>query len=300
MSEVLFNEVIDEKFGTMEEAFRQSLEEVLGKGLGKPCQVTREESRVFNFRTVKGFFPEQVVFLSISLEGSMGEMKFLLDPSAAAFFADLMMTGDGTAAFSGEEHLDAIREMISQILGDYTTALSSQLDKRIAVGEIRATLLDISPSDFAEDNWVWSPYKIDLEGERLLLKMTSHAVIHNLIEGSAPKDSEEVRPKEQSSPRARDMEARPADSATRDMELLLDIDLPIVIELGRTSLLIREILKLGPGSIIELDKLSGEPVDVYVNDKKFAEGEVVVIDENFGVRVTEVIRPDERLKALRD
>ncbi|MBM3324478.1 MAG: flagellar motor switch protein FliN, partial [Calditrichaeota bacterium] len=274
--------------------------EVLGKGLGRSCQVTREESRVFNFRTVKGFFPEQVVFLSVSLDGSLGEMKFLLDPSAAAFFADLMMMGDGTAAFSAEEHLDAVREMISQILGDYTTALSSQFEKRIAVGEIRTALLDISPSDFSEDNWVWSPFKIDLEGERLLLKMTSHTIIHNLIEGPAPKDAEDVQPKEPVSRQARDADARPADSAVRDMELLLDIDLPIVIELGRTSLLIREILKLGPGSIIELDKLSGEPVDVYVNDKKFAEGEVVVIDENFGVRVTEVLRPDERLKALRD
>ena len=80
--------------------------------------------------------------------------------------------------------------------------------------------------------------------------------------------------------------------------MLLDISLPITIELGRTSMLIRDVLQLGPGSVIELDKVSGEPVDLYVNDRKFARGEVVVIEENFGVRITELIRVDERVKAL--
>ena len=85
----------------------------------------------------------------------------------------------------------------------------------------------------------------------------------------------------------------------RNINMLLDVSLPITIELGRTEMLIRDVLELGQGSIIELEKLSGEPVDLYVNDKKFARGEVVVIEENFGVRITELIRIDERLKALR-
>lgn len=85
----------------------------------------------------------------------------------------------------------------------------------------------------------------------------------------------------------------------RNIDLLLDINLPITIELGRTNMLIKDVLGLGPGSVIELDKLSGEPVDLYVNDKKFARGEVVVIEENFGVRITELIHIDERLKALK-
>jgi flagellar motor switch protein FliN/FliY len=300
MSEALFNEVIDQKLAEMEETFRRSLEEVLSKGLNRSCQVSRDEPRVFNFPTIKGHFPEQVVFLSVALEGSLGEMKFLLDPATAGFFGDLMMTGDGSATFSPEEHLDAVREMLSQVLGEYTTVLSSEFEKRIAVGEIRATVLDLSPSDFAESNWVVSSYKLDMEGEHLLIKMTSHAIIHNLIEGMDAQDSEEAKGKEASVSMARGVESREVTEAVRDMELLLDIDLPIAIELGRTSLLIREILKLGAGSIIELDKLSGEPVDIFVNDKKFAQGEVVVIDENFGVRITEVMHPDERLRALRD
>lgn len=71
--------------------------------------------------------------------------------------------------------------------------------------------------------------------------------------------------------------------------LILDVPMQVTVELGRTRKLIREILELGPGSIIELDKLAGEPVDILVNGKQIAKGEVVVIDENFGVRITEIV-----------
>jgi len=299
MSKVLFNETIDEKLREVEDIFRQSLEGVLSRALNKPCQVTLEEAQVFNFRTVKGLFPEQVVYVSALLEGPAGELKFLMEPSTAAFIGDLMMTGDGSAAFSAEEHLDAVRELVSQILGDYTTALSSYLEQRIVLSEVRAALLDLSPSDFAENNWVSSSYKIALEGERLLLKIMSHSMIHSLVAGSESPSPQEIKEKKKIAA-APDLELQNANPVTRDMALLLDIELPVAIELGRTSLLIREILKLGPGSILELDKLSGEPVDIYINDKRFAQGEVVVIDENFGVRITELLRPDERLKALRE
>lgn len=73
------------------------------------------------------------------------------------------------------------------------------------------------------------------------------------------------------------------------MDILYDLQLPISIELGRTNMLIREVLKLRRGSVVEFDKLVSEPVDVLVNDKKIAEGEVVVIDKHFGIRITTLI-----------
>jgi flagellar motor switch protein FliN/FliY len=79
----------------------------------------------------------------------------------------------------------------------------------------------------------------------------------------------------------------------------LDVSLPVSIELGRTSMAIEDILCLGPGSVIELDKLAGEPVDLLVNDKLLAKGEVVVVDENFGLRVTSMISPQDRIRSLK-
>ena len=82
------------------------------------------------------------------------------------------------------------------------------------------------------------------------------------------------------------------------MDMLLDVNLHLSVELGRTSMPVREVLHLGPGSIVELDKLAGEPVDIMVNGKLVARGEVVVIDESFGVRVTEIASQSERLSKV--
>ena len=80
--------------------------------------------------------------------------------------------------------------------------------------------------------------------------------------------------------------------------MLLDIPLQVTVELGRTKQTVADILDLTSGSIIELDKLAGEPVDVLVNSKLIAKGEVVVIEENFGVRVTDIVSQADRLKNL--
>ena len=73
------------------------------------------------------------------------------------------------------------------------------------------------------------------------------------------------------------------------MSMLLDLTLPVSIELGRTSMTVQEILRLGRGSVIQLDRLAGEPIDIYVGDRRFAEGEVVVLGEHFGVRITRIL-----------
>ncbi|MFT4413572.1 flagellar motor switch phosphatase FliY [Fredinandcohnia humi] len=85
---------------------------------------------------------------------------------------------------------------------------------------------------------------------------------------------------------------------SKNLSMLLDIPLQVTVELGRTKRSIKEILELSAGSIIELDKLAGEPVDVLVNRKLIAKGEVVVIDENFGVRITDIISQSDRIKKL--
>ncbi len=83
------------------------------------------------------------------------------------------------------------------------------------------------------------------------------------------------------------------------LELLYSIQLPVSVELGRTTMYIRDILRLGRGSVIEFDRLISDPVDILVDGKKVAEGEVVVIDKHFGIRITTLVEPAERLRGLR-
>jgi len=98
----------------------------------------------------------------------------------------------------------------------------------------------------------------------------------------------------------RPMEFAPIGGATggsaskNGVDLILDVQLQVSVELGRSAMSVREVLAMGPGSVVELEKHAGEPVEVVVNNKIIARGEVVVIDENFGVRITEIVSSNER------
>ncbi len=84
----------------------------------------------------------------------------------------------------------------------------------------------------------------------------------------------------------------------RDIEFILDIPLEVVVVIGRTKILVQELLQLTQGSVVALDKLAGEPMEVYVNGKLIGRGEVVVVNEKFGIRITDIISPQERVKQL--
>ncbi len=86
-------------------------------------------------------------------------------------------------------------------------------------------------------------------------------------------------------------------AAMANIDLILDVQLRVTVELGRKLMSVRDILALGPGSVVELDKVAGEPVDVLVNDRLIATGEVVVADDNFGVRITDIVNPAKRLSS---
>jgi len=89
-----------------------------------------------------------------------------------------------------------------------------------------------------------------------------------------------------------------ARTVIRDLDFIMDIPLEVTVELGRTTVLINDLLQLGQGSAIELNKLAGEPLEILVNQRLVARGEAVVINEKFGVRITDIISPTERVKQL--
>jgi flagellar motor switch protein FliN len=124
-------------------------------------------------------------------------------------------------------------------------------------------------------------------------------------QGSKPSEHlvEEALAEAQASVQALQQEAESAGSAldlpdldgtsaggAKGIELLRDVDLHVSIELGRTEMLVEDVLRLGPGSVVELDKLAGDPVDVYVNNRLVARGEVLVLNDNFCIRISEIVQ----------
>lgn len=90
-----------------------------------------------------------------------------------------------------------------------------------------------------------------------------------------------------------------SERSARRLDLLLDVPLDLTVELGRSRMSIQDLLALGPGSVIELDKVAGEPLDILVNNRLIARGEAVVVNDKFGVRITDIVSPQERIQRLR-
>jgi flagellar motor switch protein FliN len=93
--------------------------------------------------------------------------------------------------------------------------------------------------------------------------------------------------------------APPSTPSSRRLDLLLDVPLELSVELGRTRMSIQELLALGPGSVVKLDKVAGEPLDIMINDRLVARGEAVVVNDKFGIRITDIVSPAERIARLR-
>ena len=105
---------------------------------------------------------------------------------------------------------------------------------------------------------------------------------------SPPAPSHEAPPDFGAPPSYAELSGSDAPSTEVPLGMLLDLSLPVSIELGRTSMTVQEILRLGRGAVIQLERLAGEPIDIYVGDRRFAEGEVVVLGEHFGVRISRI------------
>lgn len=116
--------------------------------------------------------------------------------------------------------------------------------------------------------------------------------------GDAPGSADDARVSVQSNPFPPIGDDAQVAPNQRNIGMLMDVELPVSVELGRVRMFVKDILELGPGAVVELNKFSNEPVDIYLNQRKFAEGEVVVVDQNFGVRITALVGPDERLSHI--
>jgi flagellar motor switch protein FliN/FliY len=179
------------------------------------------------------------------------------------------------------DHEDALREMLNQSLSSASSALKVLMN--------RPTVLSLGDLRQVEDPSTWAAH-----GTVTLARILVDGVPRGRVALTIPPTVQN----DVTAMQAESAEAGSAGPAPAGLELILDITMPITVELGRTRMLIRDILALGPGSVVELEKLAGEPVDLLVNDRAIAKGEVVVIDENFGVRLTQISQPTDRIRSM--
>jgi flagellar motor switch protein FliN/FliY len=116
--------------------------------------------------------------------------------------------------------------------------------------------------------------------------------------GSGDRGGEALRQGRRKAPFTELDETSQAAGPAKDLDFILDIPLEVTVEMGRTRMLINDLLQIGQGSVIELNRLAGEPLDILINSKLIARGEVVVVSEKFGIRITDIVSPLERVKRL--
>lgn len=287
--------------GIFTDSFGQSLSTITNTDtnlrIDKVEQISEEE--------LKGLFSGEVLKIVVNpVTGIEGEFTFVWTKEFAAKVADMMSAGKGDVPFSEEEHLEPVQEITSQLMGPVTTEINQYTETKVEFDPPIVALVnfdEIIEQLHSQTTALITGSLGDFEFTQLLSIPDSLA--EELAGFTIP--VEEILSESAGEVLSERVEFEPfPKSATKlegnadNIELLMDLQLQVSIELGRTKLFIKNILELGQGSVIELNKLSGDPVDIYVNEKKFAEGEVVVVDENFGVRITDVIAPSERVQKL--
>jgi flagellar motor switch protein FliN/FliY len=266
-------------------------------------------------------FPGEILVAQAKFsEGLSGGFDFVLTSEVAARLADLMLMGEGDAEFDAQEHPDAVSELLNQIGGVLSTYLGDLKGSAVALDPVSAS---VTTADQFTSRWE-SCFQVDLrlkiegfEDAEMTLQILPETVADLELLGDAEKSAGADRPppavmddetleeveQGQTTPEVHpaafeDFGPESGGGKKQSIEALMDLELPVIIELGRTTMFIRDILELSPGSIVELNKLSGEPVDLYINDKRFARGEVVVIDENFGIRIVDLVKVEDRIRSL--
>lgn len=262
------------------------------------------------------------VVLSLSLgfiSGLEGEFYLVMAKKEVAILSDLMTMGDGTAEYS-EDHKDAIGELFNQVMGAFCVAIGNEMGLTVAAENVMVNEFDLDNPPFSADSFDMIETTLALESftESPIFFLLPEAITEQIAKYKKEDSSELMSDQvglnmeelddlskvtsfssSDSDFRETSITAQSIKDSTTNIDMLLDVELDVSIELGKSLLSIKRVLELAPGSIVELDRMAGEPVDLLVNNKVVAKGEVVVIDESFGIRIVSLVSAEERIRSLR-
>jgi flagellar motor switch protein FliN/FliY len=299
---------------------------------GSTISITGPEAFFTNRDAFLAQLPDTVTVVNTKFtSGFPGEHLYLLPEAAARSIAGLMTKEENITL--DDMAMSVIQEAVGNIVGSQITALTGKTgNKSIANAPPQAANVPKAAAALPGGNFFVASYQLNLgEGEsgrfwEILDPQVSADIAQALGGGAVPGPLPAMngmnapsmgamggmamnggrlpggmsmgQPLKVQPVQFPGLVPRPTPQEAGNIGLIMDVYMEMTVELGRTRKLIKEILGMGEGTIIELDKLAGEPVDILVNHKLIAKGEVVVIDENFGVRVTEIVSPMERMSDI--
>jgi len=230
--------------------------------------------------------------ISINAKGEKGgKVLFAMPVSLATALSDLMIGGEGAELEEmSDDDLDAAKEIVSNIFGGLNTSLSAQQDMPNLSFEVENIefvsegSLDIG--NFAK-TYIYQVSIASTTAQFILI------VDSDFLSNFQSSDESQDRTDECNS-----SSIKLSEEELKNIELLLDIPLPVRVRVGRKTVLLKDILMMDIGSIVELDQLANEPLDILVANKVIAKGEVVIVDGNFGVQISQILSQKERVSQI--
>jgi len=225
-----------------------------------------------------------------------GSVLVSMEVALATGLGNLMLGGEGESQESmNDDDLDATKEIISNIFGALSTTLSAQPD----LPNLSFTVEDIQfyESEGPDLTPFARLYDLDFSVASLENLKMQVAVDSALMQRFCAEEAH--APTQEQSREASCMpKEKLSEEELKNISLIMDVELPIRVRIGTKTLLLKDVLNMDIGSVVELDQLANEPLDVLVGDKIIAKGEVVIVDGNFGIQITEIVTPKERLSQI--
>ena len=248
--------------------------------------------------------PTALIRISVSGAGE-GKAMVAMPPSLATALGDMMLGGEGEGKNTmDEDDLDATKEIVSNIVGALSTALGAQKDLPQLTFKVEEIVFiseeeEVDLTGYAK----MLVYDFSLGPVNALYMLILDESVESLLSSSAPgAPAAAVQPQTAfaSAPEVA-MPAKPDldDTEMKNIALIMDVKLPVKVRIGQKRMLLKDVLSMDIGSVIELNQLANDPLDILVDDKVIAQGEVVIVDGNFGIQVTSIGTKRERLNRLK-
>jgi flagellar motor switch protein FliN/FliY len=248
--------------------------------------------------TGTSIFEMPLAVISVEVGGDLtSKCALLISAHFASAVADMMLGGEGdTKDQLDSEDIDATKEVVSNIFGSLSTDIGAQPDlPNLTFGVPDAAFVLESDALNIADYKNFYQYKVALKENESKVYFLHDGALSGAASGSEPLAGSGESVSEGTSGSSN---PKLSDDELKNIGLILDVKLPVKVRIGSKKLLLKDVLTMDIGSVIELNQLANEPLDILIGSKVIAKGEVVIVDGNFGVQVTEVISQRERLAQL--
>jgi flagellar motor switch protein FliN len=307
MANNYFQGKIEQNLNEVKSVINSALNQILNREFELSIEFSPEE-KINPLITGETFPKVAVTFVSGPEPKTMRHILLVEQEFLLKFYAWMLM--DEPSAEISDDHFDGLKEGLEQVIGQVKMAVADEKGNFNVNGleAFSAETFDAVNEFVLEGSGSFCTYSLASEGETFTI--TQYMWPENPEQFIDQSNTMEQAPAMiDDFPAESPVDIQSAEFGNishsgstpgdpQNVSMLLDVELEIRVEIDRKKILVSDLLKLGKGSIVEMDKSAGEPLDVYVNGRKFAEGEVVVVDDKFGIRVTQLISPKERVKSL--